>query len=65
MLSVFDTRPSYSRREFLRIGTRGLGGLSLPHLLGARAVAGRSPGPTERTDSCSPVATSFAGDTVT
>ena len=40
MLSVFDTRPGYSRREFLRIGTLGLGGLSLPHLLGARAVAG-------------------------
>jgi hypothetical protein len=40
ILSVFDTRPGYSRREFLRIGTLGLGGLSLPHLLGARAVAG-------------------------
>ncbi len=40
MLSVFDTRTGYSRREFLRIGTLGLGGLSLPHLLGARAVAG-------------------------
>jgi hypothetical protein len=39
MLSFFDTRPGYSRREFLRIGTLGLGGLSLPHLLGARAVA--------------------------
>jgi Protein of unknown function (DUF1501) len=40
MLSVFDRRPGYSRREFLRIGTLGLGGLSLPQLLGARAVAG-------------------------
>jgi hypothetical protein len=39
MLSVFDRRPGYSRREFLRIGTLGLGGLSLPHLLGARALA--------------------------
>jgi hypothetical protein len=39
MLSVFDSRPGYSRREFLRIGTLGLGGLSLPHLLGARALA--------------------------
>src|SRR5580700_256518 len=39
MLSIFDTRPGYSRREFLRIGTLGLGGLSLPHLLGARALA--------------------------
>src|SRR5436309_1539494 len=39
MLSVFDRRPGYSRCEFLRIGTLGLGGLSLPHLLGARALA--------------------------
>ena len=39
MLSIFDRRPGYSRREFLRIGTLGLGGLSLPHLLGARALA--------------------------
>jgi hypothetical protein len=40
MLSIFDRRPGYSRREFLRVGTLGLGGLSLPHLLGARALAG-------------------------
>ncbi len=40
LLSVFDPRPGYSRREFLRIGTLGLGGLSLPHLLGAGALAG-------------------------
>ena len=39
MLSLFDRRPGYSRREFLRIGTLGLGGLALPHLLGARTVA--------------------------
>src|SRR5215831_14494790 len=39
MLSLFDSRPGYSRREFLRIGTLGLGGLTLPHLLGARALA--------------------------
>jgi hypothetical protein len=39
MLSIFDRRPGYSRREFLRIGALGLGGLSLPHLLGARALA--------------------------
>jgi hypothetical protein len=38
MLSIFDHRPGYSRREFLRIGTLGLGGLALPHLLGARAL---------------------------
>src|SRR5271166_5145997 len=42
MLSVFDCRPGYSRREFLRVGTLGLGGLSLPHLLGARALAAGS-----------------------
>src|SRR5262249_43963143 len=42
MLSLFDRRPGYSRREFLRIGTLGLGGLSLPHLLGARALAAGS-----------------------
>jgi hypothetical protein len=42
MLSLFDHRPGYSRREFLRIGTLGLGGLSLPHLLGARALAGEN-----------------------
>lgn len=39
MLSLFDSRPGHSRREFLRIGTLGLGGLSLPHLLGGRALA--------------------------
>jgi hypothetical protein len=42
MLSVFDRRPGYSRREFLRIGALGLGGLSLPHLLGARALAAQN-----------------------
>ena len=29
-----------SRREFLRIGALGLGGLTLPHLLATRAAAG-------------------------
>ncbi len=42
MLSVFDRRPGHCRREFLRIGTLGLGGLSLPQLLGARALATRN-----------------------
>jgi hypothetical protein len=42
MLSIFDHRPGYSRREFLRIGALGLGGLTLPHLLGARALAAGS-----------------------
>jgi hypothetical protein len=37
MLSLFDRRPGYSRREFLRIGSLGLGGLTLPQVLGARA----------------------------
>jgi hypothetical protein len=37
MLTVFDRRSGYSRREFLRIGTLGLGGLTLPQLLSARA----------------------------
>jgi hypothetical protein len=39
MLSLFDHRRGCSRRELLRIGTLGLGGLSLPHLLGAQALA--------------------------
>jgi Protein of unknown function (DUF1501) len=39
MLSLFDRRPGYSRREFLRIGALGLGGLALPQLLAARALA--------------------------
>src|SRR5262245_33631597 len=39
MLSLFDQRRGCSRREFLRIGSLGLGGLTLPHLLGARALA--------------------------
>jgi hypothetical protein len=38
MLSLCDGRSGSSRREFLRIGTLGLGGLALPHLLGARAL---------------------------
>ena len=48
MLSVFDSRPGYSRREFLRIGTLGLGGLSLPHLLGGRARAASADRPSSR-----------------
>jgi Protein of unknown function (DUF1501) len=44
MLSLVDHRPGYSRREFLRIGALGLGGLTLPQLLGARAMAaGKKP----------------------
>jgi hypothetical protein len=37
-----------SRRAFLRVGTLGLGGLSLAHLLGARAAAGGATGLTGR-----------------
>jgi hypothetical protein len=49
MLSVFDHRNGYSRREFLRIGTLGLGGLSLPQLLGVRALAaGNKPITTDK-----------------
>ncbi|HMF17965.1 MAG TPA: DUF1501 domain-containing protein [Gemmataceae bacterium] len=39
MLSVFDKGPGHSRREFLRIGSLGLGGLCLPQVLGDRALA--------------------------
>jgi hypothetical protein len=39
VLSLFDSRPGHSRREFLRIGALGLGGLTLSQLLGARALA--------------------------
>jgi len=44
MFTLSDTRPDrncqgYSRRDFLRIGTLGIGGLSLPSLLAARAAA--------------------------
>jgi hypothetical protein len=37
-----------SRRTFLRVGTLGLGGLSLAHLLGARAAAGDTTALTDR-----------------
>src|SRR5687768_2094569 len=39
MLSIFDSGSHASRRDFLRIGSLGLGGLSLSSLLGARAAA--------------------------
>jgi hypothetical protein len=49
MLSIFDRGSGPSRREFLRIGTLGLGGLSLSHLLGARALAaGNKPITTDK-----------------
>ena len=51
MLSLFDRVPvrhcqGYSRRDFLRIGSLGLGGLMLPDLLRARAAAAAEGRPT-------------------
>jgi hypothetical protein len=45
MFSIFDSRQRMGRRELLTIGSLGLGGLSLPSLLAARASArdGNSP----------------------
>jgi uncharacterized protein (DUF1501 family) len=51
MLRIHDARPDFSRRNFLRIGSLGLGGLSLANLLqtqaaganaGTRPVTGKS-----------------------
>jgi hypothetical protein len=39
MLSIYDPRRGLGRREFLRIGSLALGGLSLPSLLAAQAKA--------------------------
>ncbi|MBY0522009.1 MAG: DUF1501 domain-containing protein [Gemmataceae bacterium] len=39
MFSIFDQREGYNRREFLRVGSLALGGLSLPQLLAARAAS--------------------------
>src|SRR5262245_17278835 len=44
MLTIFDPKPNRtcagaSRREFLKIGALGLGGLTLPNLLAAKAAA--------------------------
>src|SRR5262245_59375563 len=48
MWSIFDpsAEPGPSRREWLRVGGLGLGGLALPALLGNRAAA--SPAPSGR-----------------
>lgn len=45
MLSIFEQPRGCNRREFLRIGTLGLGGLSLPHLLASRAAAAEAKSP--------------------
>ena len=42
MLSLYDPRARFGRREFLRVGGLALGGLSLPGLLGARAAAAQA-----------------------
>ncbi|GIW82257.1 MAG: hypothetical protein KatS3mg105_4064 [Gemmatales bacterium] len=39
MFTFFDHARGCNRREFLRIGSLSLGGLSLPHLLAAKAAA--------------------------
>src|SRR5436190_9249695 len=39
MFSLFEQNRGYNRRDFLRIGSLGLGGLSLSHLLAAHAAA--------------------------
>ncbi|MFP6574615.1 MAG: DUF1501 domain-containing protein [Pirellulaceae bacterium] len=49
MLTIMDSQPNRTcqglgRREFLRIGGLGLGGLALPQLLAARAEASTVPG---------------------
>jgi len=45
MLSVFDGHQPISRRKLLTIGSLGLGGLTLPSLLAARAQAAESGSP--------------------
>src|SRR5262245_4354412 len=47
MFTVCDNSPGSNRRDFLRIGTLGLGGMSLSHLLAARALAGESKNPVK------------------
>jgi uncharacterized protein (DUF1501 family) len=42
MLSLFDRRDSLGRRDFLRVGSLGLGGLALSHLLAAQSRGAES-----------------------
>ena len=44
MLTIGDVQGKFGRRDFLRIGSLTLGGLSLPSLLAARAAAAQSAG---------------------
>ena len=39
MLRIHDVRSQFARRDFLRIGSLGLGGLALPQLLATQAAA--------------------------
>jgi hypothetical protein len=39
MLTIFDRAGAWGRRDFLRIGSLGLGGMTLPGLLSAKAIA--------------------------
>lgn len=45
MLRIFDGEQPMNRRELLRIGSLGLGGLSLSSLLGVKAFADGNPNP--------------------
>ena len=45
MLKIFDGQKPMNRRELLRVGTLGLGGLSLSSLLGVKALAKGQPNP--------------------
>jgi hypothetical protein len=45
MFTIHDRSDGHSRRDFLRIGTLGLGGLSLSRLLAARAAASEAKSP--------------------
>lgn len=42
MLSFFDSNQPHQRRDFLRVGSLALGGLTLPQLLASRAAASNS-----------------------
>ncbi len=45
MLTLFDGQQPMSRRELLRVGSLGLGGLSLSSLLGVKSLANGQPNP--------------------
>jgi hypothetical protein len=43
MLTLFDNRPQFSRRSFLRVGSLALGGLTLPQLFATKAAGAAAP----------------------